>query len=123
MHDEVYEPFLEAYVSAVENLRIGHPAGAVDMGPLASAQQLAKVRLAVETAIGDGAEVITGGAAPASEFARHGYWYAPTVLRSVRPEMAVMREETFGPVTPVLPVQSIEEAISLSNDSRYGLSA
>jgi lactaldehyde dehydrogenase/glycolaldehyde dehydrogenase len=123
VHDEVYEPFLEAYVSAVEKLRIGHPAGTVDMGPLASAQQLAKVRLAVETAVGEGAEVVTGGAAPASVFARRGYWYAPTVLRGVRPEMAVMREETFGPVTPVLPVHSLEEAVSLSNDSRYGLSA
>ncbi len=123
VHDEVYEPFLQAYVNAVENLSIGHPTGAVDMGPLVSAQQLAKVKLAVETAIGEGAEVITGGAAPASEFAREGYWFAPTVLRSVRPDMTVMREETFGPVTPVLPVQSIEEAISLSNDSRYGLSA
>jgi lactaldehyde dehydrogenase / glycolaldehyde dehydrogenase len=123
VHDEVYEPFLEAYVSAVEKLRIGPPAGAVDMGPLASAQQLAKVRLAVQTAVGEGAEIVTGGGAPAREFARRGYWYAPTVLRGVRPEMAVMREETFGPVTPVLGVQSLEEAVSLSNDSRYGLSA
>jgi lactaldehyde dehydrogenase / glycolaldehyde dehydrogenase len=123
VHDEVYEPFLAAYVSAVENLSIGHPTGAVDMGPLVSAQQLAKVRLAVETAIGEGAEVITGGTAPPSEFAKQGYWFSPTVLRSVRPDMTVMREETFGPVTPVLAVQSIEEAIGLSNDSRYGLSA
>jgi hypothetical protein len=101
----VYEPFLAAYVSAVENLTIGHPAGAVDLGPLASGQQLAKVKLAVQTAIGEGAEVITGGSAPTSEFARNGYWYAPTVLRGVRPEMSVMREETFDPVTPVFPVQ------------------
>jgi lactaldehyde dehydrogenase / glycolaldehyde dehydrogenase len=123
VHDEVYEPFLEAYVSAVENLSIGNPTEAVDMGPLASAEQLAKVRLAVETAIGEGAEVVTGGATPASALPEQGYWYAPTVLGSVRPDMSVMREETFGPVTPVLPVHSIEEAIELSNDSRYGLSA
>jgi lactaldehyde dehydrogenase / glycolaldehyde dehydrogenase len=123
VHEELYEPFLQAYVSAVENLSIGHPTEAVDMGPLVSAQQLAKVKVAVETAIDEGAEVITGGAAPAGEFARQGYWFAPTVLRGVRPDMTVMREETFGPVTPVLAVQSLEEAISLSNDSRYGLSA
>jgi lactaldehyde dehydrogenase / glycolaldehyde dehydrogenase len=123
VHDDVYEPFLAAYVSAVENLTVGPPAGPVDMGPLASGQQLAKVRLAVQTAVGEGAEVVTGGSAPTSEFAARGYWYAPTVLRGVRPEMAVMREETFGPVTPVFPVHSIDEAVTLSNDSRYGLSA
>jgi delta 1-pyrroline-5-carboxylate dehydrogenase len=99
VHEELYEPFLQAYVSAVENLSIGHPTEAVDMGPLVSAQQLAKVKVAVETAIDEGAEVITGGAAPAGEFARQGYWFAPTVLRGVRPDMTVMREETFGPVT------------------------
>ena len=93
------------------------------MGPLASAEQLVKVRQSVETAIGEGAEVVTGGAKPATDLPEQGYWYAPTVLRGVRPEMTVMREETFGPVTPVLPVQSLEEAITLSNDSRYGLSA
>jgi lactaldehyde dehydrogenase / glycolaldehyde dehydrogenase len=109
VHEELYEPFLAAYVSAVENLSIGHPTGAVDMGPLVSAQQLAKVKQSVETAIGEGAEVITGGGAPSAEFARQGYWFAPTVLRGVRPDMTVMREETFGPLTPVFPVQSIEE--------------
>jgi lactaldehyde dehydrogenase/glycolaldehyde dehydrogenase len=123
VQEEVYEPFLEAYVAAVENLDIGHPTGAVDMGPLASAEQLTKVRQSVETAIGEGAAVITGGNKPASDVPEQGYWYAPTVLRDVRPEMTVMREETFGPVTPVFPVQSLDEAISLSNDSRYGLSA
>jgi len=123
VQEEVYEPFLEAYVAAVENLDIGHPTGAVDMGPLASAEQLTKVRQSVETAIGEGAAVITGGNKPPSDVPEQGYWYAPTVLRDVRPEMTVMREETFGPVTPVFPVQSLDEAISLSNDSRYGLSA
>lgn len=80
-------------------------------------------RPVVQTAVNEGAEVVTGGSVPASDFARRGYWYAPTVLRGVRPDMTVMREETFGPVTPVFPIQSIDEAVSLSNDSRYGLSA
>jgi lactaldehyde dehydrogenase/glycolaldehyde dehydrogenase len=123
VHQDVYEPFLAAYVSAVENLSVGPPASGADLGPLASAGQLAKVTAAVETAVGEGAEVITGGGTPAGDFAGHGYWFAPTVLGRVRPDMAVMREETFGPVTPVFPVHSLEEAVSLSNDSRYGLSA
>jgi lactaldehyde dehydrogenase/glycolaldehyde dehydrogenase len=123
VHQDIADAFLGAYVSAVESLRIGPPTGTVDMGPLASAQQLAKIRRAVETAVTDGAEVLTGGSAPAGESMREGYWYAPTVLRGVRPEMAIMREETFGPVTPVFPIHTFEEAIDLANDSRYGLSA
>lgn len=121
VHEDLYEPFLDAYVAAVQNLTVGHPAGAVDMGPLASSQQLTKTTVAVETAIGEGADVVTGGGAPAD--LGRGYWYAPTVLRNVRPDMTIMREETFGPVTPVLPVNSIEQAIDIANDSRYGLSA
>jgi lactaldehyde dehydrogenase / glycolaldehyde dehydrogenase len=123
VHRDLYEPFLDAYVAAVQRLTIGHPAGSVDMGPLASAQQLAKTQQAVQIAVAEGAELITGGSAPAGEALRHGYWYSPTVLRSVRPDMTVMREETFGPVTPVLPVSSLQEAVDLANDSRYGLSA
>jgi lactaldehyde dehydrogenase / glycolaldehyde dehydrogenase len=123
VHEELYDQFLESYVAAVRNLTIGHPTGAVDMGPLASAKQLSKTTLAVETAISEGAALVTGGGAPTDGSLGRGYWYAPTVLRDVRPEMAVMREETFGPVTPVFPVSSIEQAVSLANDSRYGLSA
>jgi lactaldehyde dehydrogenase/glycolaldehyde dehydrogenase len=123
VHDDLYEPFLDAYVSAVRKLTIGHPSGAVDMGPLASARQLAKTEQAVEVALAEGARVLTGGSGPASPALGQGYWFAPTVLAGVRPEMTVMREETFGPVTPVLPVGSLEQAIDLANDSRYGLSA
>jgi lactaldehyde dehydrogenase / glycolaldehyde dehydrogenase len=123
VHEDLYEPFLDAYVAAARKLTIGHPSGPVDMGPLASARQLAKTTLAVQTAISQGAELVTGGAAPADASLSRGYWYAPTVLRNVRPDMTVMREETFGPVTPVFAVSSAEQAISLANDSRYGLSA
>jgi lactaldehyde dehydrogenase / glycolaldehyde dehydrogenase len=123
VHDDLYEPFLDAYVAAVQDLTIGLPSGEVDLGPLASAQQLAKTDLAVRTAVGEGAELIAGGSAPSDEALARGYWYSPAVLRGVRPDMTVMREETFGPVTPVLPVSSLPEALSLANDSRYGLSA
>ncbi|HEX4831094.1 MAG TPA: aldehyde dehydrogenase [Trebonia sp.] len=123
VHADVHEAFLSAYVAAVEALTLGAPAGPVDMGPLVSRKQLAKVEAAVATARDEGARVITGGGAPAGDFARRGYWYAPTVLGGVRPDMTIMREETFGPVTPVYPVHDLGEAIALSNDSRYGLSA
>jgi lactaldehyde dehydrogenase/glycolaldehyde dehydrogenase len=123
VHQDLYQPFLDAYVSAVQQLTIGPGAGDPDMGPLASAEQLAKTGRAVEVAVSEGAHVLTGGAAPAEAAFSQGYWYTPTVVTDVRPEMVIMREETFGPVTPVLPVASLDEALDLANDSRYGLSA
>lgn len=93
------------------------------MGPLASARQLAKTTAAVELAVREGATVRTGGTKPGDPALARGYWFIPTVLTGVAPEMSVMREETFGPVTPVFPVDTIERALELSNDSRYGLSA
>jgi lactaldehyde dehydrogenase/glycolaldehyde dehydrogenase len=123
VHQDLYQPFLDAYVSAVQQLTIGPGAGDPDMGPLASAEQLAKTGRAVEVAVSEGAHVLTGGAAPTEAAFSQGYWYTPTVVTDVRPEMVIMREETFGPVTPVLPVASLDEALDLANDSRYGLSA
>src|ERR1700742_637790 len=66
VQEEVYEPFLEAYVAAVENLDIGHPTGAVDMGPLASSQQLAKTAEAVRAATREGATLLAGGGRPST---------------------------------------------------------
>jgi lactaldehyde dehydrogenase / glycolaldehyde dehydrogenase len=123
VHQDLYEPFLDAYVSAVQQLTLGPGPTDPDLGPLASAEQLAKTGRAVEVAVSEGAQVLTGGAAPSEEAFSQGYWYTPTVVTGVRPEMVIMREETFGPVTPVLAVGSLDEALDLANDSRYGLSA
>lgn len=119
----VYDEFLDAYVRAVKGIRLGIPTDPVDMGPLASAAQVAKVEGAVARALDEGAEMVYGGGRPSEPELARGCFYLPTVLAGVQPTMAVMQEETFGPVTPVAPVTSLEEAIQLSNDSRYGLSA
>jgi lactaldehyde dehydrogenase/glycolaldehyde dehydrogenase len=123
VHHDLYQPFVDAYVSAVQQLTIGPGAGDPDLGPLASAEQLAKTAHAVDVAVSEGAHVLTGGAAPTGASFSQGYWFTPTVVTDVRPEMVIMREETFGPVTPVLPVATLDEALDLANDSRYGLSA
>jgi len=93
------------------------------MGPLASAGQLEKTSAAVATALDEGATVLTGGGRPSDPELSRGYWYAPTVLVDVSPEMSVMTEETFGPVTPIFGVDSMDEAVQIANDSHYGLSA
>jgi lactaldehyde dehydrogenase/glycolaldehyde dehydrogenase len=119
VHQDVIEPFTERYVAAVEALRLGDPRTAVDMGPLVSNVQLQKTLAAVERAREEGASVVTGGSRPD----REGWFHAPTVLRDVTRDMAVMHEEVFGPVTPIFGISSLEEAVEVANDSRYGLSA
>ena len=119
VHNDILEAFTERYVTAVEALRLGDPRSGVDMGPLVSSAQLAKTVTAVELAREEGASVVTGGGRPE----RSGWFHSPTVLRDVTPQMSVMREEVFGPVTPIFGISSLEEAVEVANDSRYGLSA
>jgi lactaldehyde dehydrogenase / glycolaldehyde dehydrogenase len=113
--------FTERYLAAVAALRVGDPASDPDMGPLASAAQLEKVRMAVDNAVALGASRAAPGG---HDFAgRAGYWFAPVVLTDVPTDAAAVSSETFGPVTPIVRVASIEEAIERANASRYGLSA
>ncbi len=97
----------------------GDPAGTTRMGPLTSAAQRDKVAGFVARAAGEGAEIVFGGEAPA---ALDGAFYEATLLAAVTPEMEVFREEVFGPVLALVPYDTVDEAVELANDSRYGLS-
>ena len=119
----VVEEFTRRFAERAAQLRVGDPFTDVDYGPLVSAEQQAKVTAAVEEAIGAGASVATGGGRPEGDSFAHGYWFAPTVLTDVTPDMAVAREETFGPVVPILAVDSFEQALEIANDTRYGLAS
>jgi lactaldehyde dehydrogenase/glycolaldehyde dehydrogenase len=121
VHSELADEFTERYVAAAEALVVGAAASGegVQMGPMANAAQLEKVGAAVERAVGEGAKVLTGGGPREGD----GYFFTPTVLGDVKPEMDVMREETFGPVAPIIGVDSLDQVLGYANDSRYGLSA
>ncbi len=123
VHRDVVGPFVERYVAAAEALVVGDPSGSVDMGPMANRAQVQKTAAAVERAIADGASVRTGGEPPSGPAYETGFWYAPTVLTEVSRDAAILREETFGPVTPIVPIDSLDDALAIANDSRYGLSA
>jgi len=123
VHRDVLAEFTERYVEAVRGMRLGSPAGGADLGPLVSQAQLAKVEAAVAAAVDEGAKVLTGGRRPAGDDFASGYWYEPTVFGDVSPEMRIMRDETFGPVTPIVGFDDLPHALSIANDSRYGLSA
>jgi lactaldehyde dehydrogenase/glycolaldehyde dehydrogenase len=117
----VVDEFADRYAAAVAGLRVGDPRTNPDLGPLASAAQLEKVGGAVERALAAGATALVDGGR--LEDRGPGYWFAPVVLRGVDREMPVVAEEVFGPVTPIVEVGSMEEAIAQANESPYGLSA
>ncbi|PYQ12280.1 MAG: aldehyde dehydrogenase [Acidobacteria bacterium] len=120
VEEEVAEPFLARVVEETRKLRVGDPAaGEVEMGPLTLERQRTIVEEHVADAVAKGARVLTGGAARTGP----GWFYPPTVLAGVDHTMRVMREETFGPVLPIMSVPSLEEAIRLANDTEYGLTA
>ena len=123
VHESLLDDFTGRYVSAARSLKVGDPASGVDMGPLVSAAQFEKTSGAVAEAIHDGAKVLTGGGRPSGTAYAKGHWFAPTVLGQVGLKNRIMREETFGPVTPIVGISSLEEAVDVANDSRYGLSA
>ncbi|HET8558774.1 MAG TPA: NAD-dependent succinate-semialdehyde dehydrogenase [Gaiellaceae bacterium] len=113
--DELYEPFLEKFTTALTAVKSGDPREReTDVGPLSS--QLAADRLEdqVKRAVDQGATVVAGGK-------RNGNFFEPTVLTDITPDNDVYREELFGPVAQVYRVRSEEEAVALANDTPFGL--
>ena len=121
VHRSLHEVFLEACRSKIARLRVGNGIDSeVEMGPLIHERQLHIVEDQVNDAVQRGARLLAGGRR-LSELGPN--FYAPTLLADVTNDMRVMQEETFGPVLPVAPFDSDEEAIRLANDSEFGLAA
>jgi acyl-CoA reductase-like NAD-dependent aldehyde dehydrogenase len=117
----IAEPFLAALVAGAKSVRLTHPDPASGhLGPFIFPDQADKVQAQIDAAVAEGARVLAGGTVERLE---GGAYLRPTVLVDVTPQMAVMREETFGPVLPVTVFDTVDEAIALANDSDYGLSA
>jgi acyl-CoA reductase-like NAD-dependent aldehyde dehydrogenase len=121
----VPEARLDEVVPRVSDAMAGVPYGdprepSVMMGPLISAEQLAKVERSVEGAVADGATVVLGGRRP--EHLPSGYFYEPTLLVDVDPDAAIAQDETFGPVLAVLPYRDDDHAVEIANNSIFGLS-
>jgi acyl-CoA reductase-like NAD-dependent aldehyde dehydrogenase len=110
----VYDKFVDEVVKQVRELKVGGDDG--HLGAMTSASQVAIVKDHLEDAIAKGAKALTGGPDAIS-----GSYIQPTVLTGVGHGMKVMTEETFGPVIPIAKVASVDEAIRLANDSKYGL--
>lgn len=93
------------------------------LGPIVSAQQYTKVMAHIQTAVAEGATLLTGGARPGGERCGKGYFVEPTVLVGVTPAMRIFREEVFGPVLAVTLFDTEEEALALASDTDFGLGA
>ena len=121
---DIYDEFVERFVELSKSMRIGDPEKEeTDIGPKVSLDELEKVERYVEAAVQDGASVALAGGRPATPPTPNGYWYAPVVLTNVDPGMEIMQQEIFGPVVPIMPFKTFEEAVAITNQSRYGLSA
>lgn len=119
VHEDVADEFTRKVVAKTAELRQG-VGGQIDVGCMITPTQLERVERHVDEAVAQGARLLAGGRRnPDYE----GLFYEPTVLSDVTHDMVLMREETFGPVLPILRVRDEETAVLLANDSRYGLNA
>ena len=120
VHSEVAEDFVKRIADAVAGLTVGNGFDdATEVGPMIDHDGVAKVEAHVRDAVDHGARVLTGG----SRLPGPGFWYAPTVLDAVDSRMRLFREETFGPVAPMLRFSSEDELVAQANDTAYGLIA
>jgi acyl-CoA reductase-like NAD-dependent aldehyde dehydrogenase len=121
VHRSLYQTFLNACVEKTKKLRVGNGMDPqTDVGPMIHTRQLRTVESHLEDAKARGARILAGGSQMKEVGAN---FYAPTVLADVTHDMRVMREETFGPVLPVMVFDTDDEAVDLANDSEYGLAA
>jgi succinate-semialdehyde dehydrogenase/glutarate-semialdehyde dehydrogenase len=121
---EVAERFIDRVVSGARALTVGDPMGwRTEIGPMISGEQHALVAELVDDAVAHGAKLECGGPLPTPPGGLSGDFYAPTVLTGVTHDMRIMREEIFGPVLPIIVVDSEAEAVALANDSAFGLGA
>ena len=120
---DVAERFTEQLVAGARGLRVGDPMDwTTEIGPMVSREQFDLVAELVDDAVAGGATLRCGGPAQPGG-APEADWFAPAVLTGVTHDMRIMREEIFGPVIPVVTVDSEDEAIALANDSEFGLGA
>jgi succinate-semialdehyde dehydrogenase / glutarate-semialdehyde dehydrogenase len=120
VHQEVYERFSEKLAEAVGKLKVGNGLdAAVTIGPLINQDAVDKVMAHIEDALSRGAAIHTGG----GRHALDGLYFQPTILTNVAAESLLMKEETFGPVAPLIRFHDEDEVIRMCNDTEFGLAA
>ena len=124
VHRNSIEVFTETLSARIATLRMGSGLQeGVAIGPLVSEAALAKVEAQVVDATDKGAHLVCGGQRPATAELSGGYFYTPTVLTGITEDMLIYRQETFGPVAPIIAFDDDDDVIGMANDTTYGLAA
>ena len=122
VHDKIHDAFVDKLVAAAQALKVGHAlADGTQIGPVVSAPQLAQNLEYIQIGQSEGAELLCGGTR--LDMATDGYFMAPAVFAGTRNDMRINREEMFAPITCVMRAGSYAEALSIANDSEFGLTA
>ncbi|GIO26696.1 aldehyde dehydrogenase family protein [Ornithinibacillus bavariensis] len=122
VHEEIYDEFMEQFVSRTQKLKLGDPFDkGTHVGSIISRSQLEKIDGYVQSAREDGATILTGGRELKIEGFENGYWYEPTIIVDVTPDMKVVQEEIFGPVVVVEKFADERDVVARANDTEYGL--
>ncbi|NIN65679.1 MAG: aldehyde dehydrogenase family protein, partial [Anaerolineae bacterium] len=123
VEEEIAGEYIERFVELTGRLTMGDGLANpdVDLGPMIDQEGIERTQRHVEDALAKGAKLLCGGMRPDAPELRKGFFYEPTVLVDVSPEMLVMYEESFGPIVGIATFKGIEEAIRLANSTPYGL--
>jgi lactaldehyde dehydrogenase/glycolaldehyde dehydrogenase len=120
----VYDEFVALLLDKVRALEVGDPTkDSSQMGPKVSGEEWTKVKGMVDAAVTAGAKVAVGGGRPEGDEFAEGYWFAPTVLVDATNDMAVVQQEVFGPVLPIVPFDTYDEVVEMANSTSYGLTS
>lgn len=124
VHRAVENQLLDKLVDRASRMRLGRGLDpSTDVGPVINSRQLQKIHEYTGIGVQEGARLVTGGEIARDGDLAKGNFYPPTIFSGVRPNMRIAQEEIFGPTAAVIPVDSLEEAIQVNNDTRYGLSS
>ena len=122
VHRKIYDKFVDKFVARTKKIILGHPEKkGSQIGPLISNRQREKVCRYIEIGETEGAELLCGGKLPSGALAK-GFYLTPTVFADVDSKMKIAQEEIFGPVVAIIPFKDEDDAVSIANDSAYGLS-
>ena len=124
IHESIYDRFTEKFVSAAKGIRIGDPLSPETMmGPVAYKGHRDSIERYIDSARKSGAKMLLGGERPDTPATKDGFFIAPTIFGDCNNRMEFMQEEIFGPVVGLVRIKTSDEAVSFTNDSRYGLCA
>lgn len=122
VHSRIAEEFIDHTSRMAQGLKLGSGLEATtDVGPMINATQRERLEKIINTSVQSGAQVLAGGSRPSDP--GRGYFYNPTVITNLTPDMPAYREELFGPVMPIIPFDDVDEALALANATEYGLAA